>query len=161
MYCSWPCRHDVAPVPLPPIKSPKRAVLVRHGQSTWNAAGRVQGSSNLAVLTSKGIAQAETTHELVRSPYCSQILVFKGAPAAQVRAFFALHGGLWDCSSGAMLALPAGISACIICQITPARLGSHGFVDTTAAVRCCLSQACLGCRVIWRLSHCMTLSCSR
>lgn len=40
---------------------------MRHGQSTWNAAGRVQGSSNLAVLTPKGIAQAETTHELVGS----------------------------------------------------------------------------------------------
>ncbi|KAL9247400.1 hypothetical protein vseg_020836 [Gypsophila vaccaria] len=43
------------------IKAAKRVVLVRHGQSTWNAEGRIQGSSNFSVLTPKGEAQAETS----------------------------------------------------------------------------------------------------
>ncbi|CAN1171521.1 Probable 2-carboxy-D-arabinitol-1-phosphatase [Linum perenne] len=47
--------------PFPPIKAAKRVVLVRHGQSTWNAEGRIQGSSNFSVLTKKGESQAETS----------------------------------------------------------------------------------------------------
>ena len=35
-----------------------RVTLVRHGQSTWNAEGRMQGSSDVSVLTAKGEAQA-------------------------------------------------------------------------------------------------------
>ena len=58
-------RVDARPLPLPPIKSAKRVALVRHGQSTWNAQGRVQGSSNLSYLTKKGESQAETTQQLV------------------------------------------------------------------------------------------------
>ncbi|KGN46924.1 probable 2-carboxy-D-arabinitol-1-phosphatase isoform X2 [Cucumis sativus] len=54
-----------ASVPLPPIKSAKRVVLVRHGQSTWNAEGRIQGSSNFSVLTKKGEAQAETSRQML------------------------------------------------------------------------------------------------
>lgn len=40
-------------------------VLVRHGQSTWNAEGRIQGSSNFSVLTKKGEAQAETSRQML------------------------------------------------------------------------------------------------
>ena len=54
-----------ASVPLPPIKTAKRVVLVRHGQSTWNAEGRIQGSSNFSVLTKKGEAQAETSRQML------------------------------------------------------------------------------------------------
>ena len=43
----------------------RRVTLVRHGQSTWNAAGRIQGSSDESVLTAKGEAQAETTATLL------------------------------------------------------------------------------------------------
>uniref|UniRef100_A0A803N028 2-carboxy-D-arabinitol-1-phosphatase n=1 Tax=Chenopodium quinoa TaxID=63459 RepID=A0A803N028_CHEQI len=43
----------------------KRVVLVRHGQSTWNAEGRIQGSSNFSVLTTKGEAQAETSRQML------------------------------------------------------------------------------------------------
>ena len=43
------------------VDSEKRVTLVRHGQSTWNEEGRIQGSSDLSVLTAKGEAQAETT----------------------------------------------------------------------------------------------------
>ncbi|KAF2321675.1 hypothetical protein GH714_001070 [Hevea brasiliensis] len=51
--------------PFPSIKAAKRVVLVRHGQSTWNAEGRIQGSSNLSVLTQKGEAQAETSRQML------------------------------------------------------------------------------------------------
>ena len=60
-------RRDAPPLPLAPLKSPKRVVLVRHGQSTWNAEGRVQGCCNLSVLTDKGKSQAHTTKDLVRA----------------------------------------------------------------------------------------------
>lgn len=54
-----------ATVLLPPIKAAKRVVLVRHGQSTWNEEGRIQGSSNFSVLTKKGEAQAETSRQML------------------------------------------------------------------------------------------------
>ncbi|KAL8460434.1 hypothetical protein ACS0TY_032100 [Phlomoides rotata] len=41
------------------LSSPKKVTIVRHGLSTWNKEGRVQGSSDLSVLTEAGIAQAE------------------------------------------------------------------------------------------------------
>ncbi|CAM8886805.1 unnamed protein product [Rhodiola kirilowii] len=43
----------------------KRVVLVRHGQSTWNAEGRIQGSSNFSVLTEKGDNQAEISRQML------------------------------------------------------------------------------------------------
>ncbi|XP_022732019.1 probable 2-carboxy-D-arabinitol-1-phosphatase [Durio zibethinus] len=54
-----------ASVPFPSIKAKKRVVLVRHGQSTWNEEGRIQGSSNFSVLTKKGEAQAETSRQML------------------------------------------------------------------------------------------------
>jgi hypothetical protein len=59
-------RVDAPPLPLPPISERRRVVLVRHGQSTWNAEGRIQGSSDWSRLTDKGAAQAETTRDMVR-----------------------------------------------------------------------------------------------
>ncbi|KAJ8641289.1 hypothetical protein MRB53_017983 [Persea americana] len=47
--------------PFPAIGAAKRVVLVRHGQSTWNEEGRIQGSSDFSVLTQKGESQAETS----------------------------------------------------------------------------------------------------
>ncbi|KAK7312630.1 hypothetical protein VNO77_36633 [Canavalia gladiata] len=54
-----------ASVAFPPIRAAKRVVLVRHGQSTWNAEGRIQGSSNFSVLTKKGESQAETSRQML------------------------------------------------------------------------------------------------
>ncbi|KAH7296788.1 hypothetical protein KP509_26G038700 [Ceratopteris richardii] len=54
---------------LPSIPAPKRVVLVRHGQSTWNAEGRIQGSSDFAVLTAKGEIQAETSRQMLLSDF--------------------------------------------------------------------------------------------
>lgn len=51
--------------PFPQIRAAKRVVLVRHGQSTWNADGRIQGSSDFSVLTKKGEAQAETSRQML------------------------------------------------------------------------------------------------
>lgn len=58
-------RVDAAPLPLPALSRRKRVVLVRHGQSTWNAEGRIQGSSDFSTLTPKGAAQAATTRDMV------------------------------------------------------------------------------------------------
>lgn len=52
---------------LPEIREAKRVVLVRHGQSTWNEEGRIQGSSDYSVLTSKGESQAETSRLMLLS----------------------------------------------------------------------------------------------
>ncbi|PKA64297.1 putative phosphoglycerate mutase [Apostasia shenzhenica] len=49
----------------PAIAAAKRVVLVRHGQSTWNEEGRIQGSSNHSVLTAKGESQAETSRQML------------------------------------------------------------------------------------------------
>ena len=65
-------RKDATPLPLPKLTTSKRVVLVRHGQSTWNAEGRIQGSTDFAELTDKGRAQADTTRVTVRTP-CSTI----------------------------------------------------------------------------------------
>ncbi|KAG8387533.1 hypothetical protein BUALT_Bualt02G0030900 [Buddleja alternifolia] len=52
-------------IALPAVKAAKRVVLVRHGQSTWNAEGRIQGSSDYSVLTNKGESQAETSRQML------------------------------------------------------------------------------------------------
>ncbi|XP_050222473.1 probable 2-carboxy-D-arabinitol-1-phosphatase [Mercurialis annua] len=41
------------------LSSSKKVTLVRHGLSSWNLEGRVQGSSNLSILTDTGVRQAE------------------------------------------------------------------------------------------------------
>ncbi|KAL2649872.1 hypothetical protein R1flu_018000 [Riccia fluitans] len=53
--------------PVPSIQSSKRVVLVRHGQSTWNEAGRIQGSSDFSRLTLKGQKQAEISRQILLS----------------------------------------------------------------------------------------------
>ncbi|XP_021732795.1 probable 2-carboxy-D-arabinitol-1-phosphatase [Chenopodium quinoa] len=58
-------RQPESSADFPAIKAAKRVVLVRHGQSTWNAEGRIQGSSNFSVLTTKGEAQAETSRQML------------------------------------------------------------------------------------------------
>jgi hypothetical protein len=68
--------QDAPPLPLPSIACRRRVVLVRHGQSTWNAEGRIQGSSNHSELTPKGRAQAETTRDMVSRR--ARVCVFGG-----------------------------------------------------------------------------------
>jgi hypothetical protein len=58
-------RRDSPPLPLPRLRHSKRIVLVRHGQSTWNARNRIQGSSNFSVLTETGVEQAQVAAKLV------------------------------------------------------------------------------------------------
>ncbi|KAG7012431.1 putative 2-carboxy-D-arabinitol-1-phosphatase [Cucurbita argyrosperma subsp. argyrosperma] len=41
------------------ISTSKKVTLVRHGLSTWNEESRVQGSSDLSLLTETGVLQAE------------------------------------------------------------------------------------------------------
>lgn len=58
-------RKDEPPLALPHLRGSTRMVLVRHGQSTWNARNRIQGSSNFAVLTDLGKEQAAVAQQLV------------------------------------------------------------------------------------------------
>jgi hypothetical protein len=75
------------PLALPAIAAPKRITLVRHGQSTWNAESRVQGSSNHSVLTEKGIRQAKATAEIVGVDGCScSMLTLKRSDCSTMQA---------------------------------------------------------------------------
>eukprot|EP00198_Chlamydomonas_reinhardtii_P012884 XP_001702221.1 phosphoglycerate mutase [Chlamydomonas reinhardtii] len=58
-------RVDAPPLSLPAISEPMRVIIVRHGQSTWNAEGRIQGSTDLSVLTEKGVKQAGKTRDML------------------------------------------------------------------------------------------------
>jgi broad specificity phosphatase PhoE len=60
-------RIDAPPPPFPSLKSNStiRFTIVRHGQSTWNAINRIQGSSDLSELTEKGKAQAESSRQML------------------------------------------------------------------------------------------------
>jgi len=49
------------------IVKKKFVVFVRHGQSTWNERGIIQGSSDESVLTELGETQARRSYELLRS----------------------------------------------------------------------------------------------
>ncbi|CAG9467203.1 unnamed protein product [Pedinophyceae sp. YPF-701] len=60
-------RRDEPPLPIPLLEGHRRVAIVRHGQSTWNAVGRIQGSSNLAVLTGKGEHQAEISRDMLQN----------------------------------------------------------------------------------------------
>lgn len=40
-------------------------ILVRHGHSTWNAEGIIQGSTDFPVLTKKGESHAEISHQML------------------------------------------------------------------------------------------------
>ncbi|KAI5657075.1 hypothetical protein M9H77_25868 [Catharanthus roseus] len=51
------------------LSSPKKVTLLRHGLSTWNQEGRVQGSSNLSVLTETGVRQAEKCRKALSDIY--------------------------------------------------------------------------------------------
>lgn len=82
-YSSLGDRVDAPPLPLPPIAGPTRVVVVRHGQSTWNAAGRVQGSTDLAVLTDKGQRQARDTAAMLSSESFDRVYASTLARAAE------------------------------------------------------------------------------
>lgn len=60
-------RRDLPPVALPPITGFREVVLIRHGQSTWNKAKRIQGSSNVSVLSEEGVRQAEVARDKVKT----------------------------------------------------------------------------------------------
>ena len=47
------------------VSSSRSITFVRHGQSTWNSVGRIQGSSNYSTLTDKGMMQAGLTQGVV------------------------------------------------------------------------------------------------
>ncbi|KAL6762074.1 phosphoglycerate mutase [Haematococcus lacustris] len=76
-------RHDAPPLPLPALTALKTVTIVRHGQSTWNAESRVQGSSDQSVLTDKGIAQARATAAMLAGQHFDCMFYSPLARAAQ------------------------------------------------------------------------------
>lgn len=75
--------------------------LVRHGQSTWNKEGRIQGSSDLSVLTKKGEGQAEITREMLQvSPISSK----RRAPDVDMLYLFFRESTSTSASAVALLA---------------------------------------------------------
>ncbi|KAA8515258.1 hypothetical protein F0562_018512 [Nyssa sinensis] len=54
------------------ISSPKKVTLVRHGLSSWNKERRIQGSSNLSILTETGVTQAERCRKALADIYFDQ-----------------------------------------------------------------------------------------
>ncbi|KAI9121355.1 hypothetical protein K1719_008388 [Acacia pycnantha] len=55
-----------------PISSSKTVTLIRHGLSTWNAESRIQGSSDLSVLTETGEKQAERCKKALENMHFDQ-----------------------------------------------------------------------------------------
>ncbi|XP_061375590.1 probable 2-carboxy-D-arabinitol-1-phosphatase [Gastrolobium bilobum] len=51
------------------ISSSKKVTLLRHGLSTWNAESRIQGSSDLSILTEAGEQQAERCKKSLENMY--------------------------------------------------------------------------------------------
>ncbi|KAK7302785.1 hypothetical protein RJT34_13681 [Clitoria ternatea] len=56
------------------LSSPKKVTLLRHGLSTWNSESRIQGSSDLSVLTKAGEDQAERCKNALQNIYFDQCL---------------------------------------------------------------------------------------
>ncbi|MED6107999.1 hypothetical protein PIB30_019403, partial [Stylosanthes scabra] len=54
------------------IASPKKVMILRHGLSTWNSESRIQGSSDLSVLTEAGEKQAERCKKALENMYFDQ-----------------------------------------------------------------------------------------
>ncbi|KAB8420579.1 hypothetical protein FH972_024974 [Carpinus fangiana] len=54
------------------LSSSKKVTLVRHGLSSWNQESKVQGSSNLSILTETGVRQAERCRKALANIYFDQ-----------------------------------------------------------------------------------------
>lgn len=54
------------------LSSSKKVTIVRHGLSSWNEESRVQGSTNLSVLTETGVRQAERCRKALENMYFDQ-----------------------------------------------------------------------------------------
>lgn len=54
------------------LSTSKKVTIVRHGLSSWNEEGRIQGSSNLSVLTETGVKQAERCRQALANMHFDQ-----------------------------------------------------------------------------------------
>ncbi|CAA6665772.1 unnamed protein product [Spirodela intermedia] len=80
-----------------PMPFPKKVTLVRHGLSSWNEESRVQGSSNLSVLTEIGVKQAERCRNALSNVsfdqcFASPISRAKVQPSFNCRSHVAWEG---------------------------------------------------------------------
>ncbi|WP_181784962.1 histidine phosphatase family protein, partial [Pseudonocardia pini] len=69
-------------------------LLVRHGESTWNAAGLLQGSTQTVGLTARGRAQARAAADWIRVPPATRILTSPQLRATETARILAEHLGL-------------------------------------------------------------------
>lgn len=75
------------------IPKHSRLILVRHGQSTYNLAGRLQGCCDLGVLTSAGAQQAGRTAERLSGRVIDRIYCSPLARASQTAEIIRLRSG--------------------------------------------------------------------
>lgn len=69
---AWDFRKATISLAPHPLSSPKKVTIVRHGLSSWNFESRVQGSSDLSVLTDAGEKQAERCREALANMHFDQ-----------------------------------------------------------------------------------------
>lgn len=92
---------DAPPVPLPRLNQEKLVTLVRHGQSTWNARSIIQGSSDISVLTEKGVAQANETYLALKDEHFDELFYSPLQRATQTADI------VWGSRSGPTTCLPS------------------------------------------------------
>lgn len=73
LFYRWSSRHFSTTISSSPTKKRQHVIVVRHGETDWNKALRVQGSTDIP-LNDKGIAQAKASAEsisnLLRNQHC-------------------------------------------------------------------------------------------
>lgn len=82
-----------------PLVGEKTIYVLRHGLTTWNVEGRIQGSSNDSQLTAAGRAQAARCREaLVRIPFdsCFHSPITRAATTASI---------IWEGRQGSLIPL--------------------------------------------------------
>ncbi|KAL5576753.1 hypothetical protein UlMin_018452 [Ulmus minor] len=67
--------------------SSKKVTLVRHGLSSWNKESRIQGSSNLSILTETGVKQAERCRRALENIHFDQCFA---SPISRAKNFEAV-----------------------------------------------------------------------
>ncbi|XAR59153.1 2-carboxy-D-arabinitol-1-phosphatase [Bertholletia excelsa] len=66
------------------LPSPKKVIIVRHGLSSWNQESRVQGSSDLSILTETGKHQAEVCRKALANMYFDKCY---SSPISRAKSF--------------------------------------------------------------------------
>eukprot|EP01025_Chloroclados_australasicus_P029020 TRINITY_DN2882_c0_g3_i1.p2 TRINITY_DN2882_c0_g3~~TRINITY_DN2882_c0_g3_i1.p2 ORF type:complete len:352 (-),score=28.12 TRINITY_DN2882_c0_g3_i1:533-1456(-) len=105
-----------------PITREKHIVIVRHGQTTWNLEGRIQGSSDESHLTELGMQQAERCRDALSQQHfdnCFSSPISRARSAAKI---------MWEERKGSIVYLET---------LKEANLGFlQGMLNEVALVEC-------------------------